>query len=278
MNCFVTSQAPEINLPARQRLNQVVDKRLRMLLEHWLAAAINANKELLNYAVSHTPILNEVQNNCNRRPGAHYRAVGNLEYHLFQTRQKEPQEDLATISRKSGPILDHQKGYGVVDRGVICHGDCWGLPRLRPLKFDFIFVICCSVIGCTAFDRGRKVNTDSSDRENSPETECPENRGAQFKEVRLYDYDAFFTGPRKTAILGSCQIIRVPTLAIHLTGILTRPMENCPMNFKIHEWREMHIKGSGLNRTACKTIVKIYKPFHLVIVELQQQLKDDIAS
>ncbi|KRX85686.1 hypothetical protein T06_13131 [Trichinella sp. T6] len=66
MNCFVTSQAPKINLPARQRLNQ--------------------------------------------------------------TRQKELQEDLATISRKSGPILNHQKGYGVVDRGVICYGDCRGLP------------------------------------------------------------------------------------------------------------------------------------------------------
>ncbi|XP_003376950.1 conserved hypothetical protein [Trichinella spiralis] len=93
-------------------------------------------------------------------------------------------------------------------------------------------------------ERGRKVNTDSSDRENSPETESAERRVA----------------------------------AIHLTGILMRPMENCPMNFTIHEWCEMHIKGSGLNRTACKTIVKIYKRFHLVIVELQQQLKDDIAS
>ncbi|KRX50223.1 hypothetical protein T05_4561 [Trichinella murrelli] len=228
--------------------------------------------------VSHTPILNEVQNNCNRRPGAHYRAVGNLEYHLFQTRQKEPQEDLATISRKSGPILDHQKGYGVVDRGVICHGDCRGLPRLRPLKFDFIFVICCSVIGCTAFDRGRKVNTDSSDRENSPETEVyPLASTENPLHIPVYGSKLM----RKCPILISAQKTEVPSLkrfVLHLTGILTRPMENCPMNFKIHEWREMHIKGSGLNRTASKTVVKIYKRFHLVIVELQQQLKDDIAS
>ncbi|KRZ97545.1 hypothetical protein T08_13223 [Trichinella sp. T8] len=193
MNCFVTSQAPKINLPARQRPNQA--------------------------------------------------------------RQKEPQENLATISRKSGPILDHQKSYGVVDRGVICHGDCRGLPRLRPLKFDFIFVICCSVIGCTAFDSlyGKPLTQP------------------------LYGSKLM----RKCPILISAQKTEVPNLkrfVLNLTGILTRPMENCPMNFKIHEWREMHIKGSGLNRTASKTVVKIYKRFHLVIVELQQQLKDDIAS
>ncbi|KRX25871.1 hypothetical protein T07_6364 [Trichinella nelsoni] len=201
MSCFVTSHAPKINLPARQRLNQ--------------------------------------------------------------TRQKEPQEDLATISRKSGSILGHQKGYVVV-RGVICHGDCRGLPRLRPLKFDFIFYILINTLtDCVVLislyypqmsssncERGRKVNKDISDRENSPETEV------LLKEEQL----------------------RVSFIPVHLTGILTRPMENCPMNFTIHEWREMHIKGSGLNRTACKTIVKIYKRFHLVIVELQQQLKDDIAS
>ncbi|KRY57406.1 hypothetical protein T03_13427 [Trichinella britovi] len=189
--------------------------------------------------VSHTPILNEVQNNCNRRPGAHYRAVGNLEYHLFQTRQKEPQEDLATISRKSGPILDHQKGYG---------------------------------------GRGRKVNTDSSDRENSPETEVyPLASTENPLHIPVYGSKLM----RKCPILISAQKTEVPSLkrfVLHLIGILTRPMENCPMNFKIHEWREMHIKGSGLNRTASKTVVKIYKRFHLVIVELQQQLKDDIAS
>ncbi|KRZ61393.1 hypothetical protein T02_7535 [Trichinella nativa] len=189
MNCFVTSQAPKINLPARQRLNQ--------------------------------------------------------------TRQKKLQEDLATISRKSGPILDHQKGYGVVNRGVICHGDCRGLPRLRPLKFDFIFVICCSVIGCTAFDSL---------------------------------YGKLLTQPyygsklmRKCPILISAQKTEVPSLKSTSDRNFNKADGKLSHEL-IHEWREMHIKGSGLNRTARKTVVKIYKRFHLVIVELQQQLKDDIAS
>ncbi|KRX85740.1 hypothetical protein T06_1730 [Trichinella sp. T6] len=110
-------------------------------------------------------------------------------------------------------------------------------------------------------ERGRKVNTDSSDQENSPETEVYPLASTEnplhipSAERRVAASELYFS-----------------------TSDRNFNKADGKLSHEIHEWREMHIKGSGLNRTARKTIVKIYKRFHLVIVELQQQLKDDIAS